>query len=464
MWDGVRGRARKLGAGVVGLAFVAVVVAAASAYAGSLAPDTEDPAVQAAAAQYYAQRYDVSLDVADQRLQIQDDAGLVLGDAIHALGSSFAGSWFDATDGGRLKIGVAASAATPSGAAIDQAKQILATKGVDQYTDFVPEASSLNDLLASQHLLDQKLLVSLPLGSFATSIEPQRDAAVVTVATGLTGDQLTAVRDAVAAASTPAGTVQSESSTSPVSVDVETANTADLSIKGTSCAFLYGGQLYCDPALRGGVLIGSTYNQCTAGFLVSSLSDSKPYLMTAGHCLWEDGGSQWSTHFSDGTLHAIGYRHSYTWGSVTGGSGDYGIITINNPSGWGLTANSYVWVGPSAEGITTQNSFYSITGVGTSSTGLTLCTTSGWQLPNGYHTECGTVVGLNRNRSETINGTTAYLTGLGEINSCNGIEGSSGSPFFKNGLGYGLESGGASTCDNFYQGLAGALGSNLGLL
>lgn len=446
------------------VAFMLLFGVSAVAGASSLAPDTEDPDVQAAAAAWYAAHYGVALDTARERLQIQDDASLVLNDAIAALGTSFAGAWYDPSDGGRLKIAVAssqASGAVPSGANSDNARQALATQGVDQYADFVGVNASWDDLLAAQQLVNQRLANELPTGTFRTSLDPTTNSVAVTTADDLSPQQSDVVRSTAAAATLPAAAPTAQQ---PIDIKLSTTKRSALVATAKSCAFLYGGQLYCDPALRGGVVIGSTYDQCTAGFLVKSLSDSKPYLLTAGHCLYGDGGTQWSTHFSDGSLHGIGYRHSWTWGSATGGSGDYGIIGIDNVPGWGLTNNSYIWVGPSAGGTTTQNSFYSITGVGTSARGMVICTTGGMQFPNGYHTDCGTVTNLNVGTTEIVGGVSSVVTGLGAANTCNGVDGNSGGPYFKNGLGYGILSSGTGTCSTYYQGLSGALGSNLGLL
>ena len=445
------------------VAFSLLLGVSAVAGAGALAPDTENPQVQAAAASWYAAHYGVALDTARERLQIQDDASLVLGDAVAALGTSFAGAWYDPSDGGRLKIAVASSqgsGAVPSGANVDSARQALVKQGVDQYADFVGVNASWDDLAAAQQLVNERLATTLPAGSFRTSLDPTSNSVRVTAADDLTPGQSAAVQSVAAAATLPAGATAQQ----PIDIRLSTAKRSTLVATANACAFLYGGQLYCDPALRGGVVIGSTYDQCTAGFLVKSLSDSKPYVLTAGHCLYGDGGTQWSTHFSDGSLHGIGYRHSWTWGSATGGSGDYGIIGIDNVPGWGLTNNSYVWVGPSAGGTTTQNSFYSITGVGTSVRYMVICTTGGIQFPNGYHTDCGSVTDLNVSGTESVGGVTSVVTGLGRANTCNGVDGNSGGPYFKNGLGYGIHSGAVGTCDVFYQGLGGALGSSLGLL
>jgi hypothetical protein len=70
--------------------------------------------------------------------------------------------------------------------------------------------------------------------------------------------------------------------------------------------------LACDKPLRGGPAIDnpstSFESDCSAGFITRSRSDSKPYLLTAGHC----GSATWWTHFSDGSSRVIGT----TWGTL----------------------------------------------------------------------------------------------------------------------------------------------------
>lgn len=97
-------RARKplrrvaLAGAVGGLLLAALMGGVASGHtsnsgSSSLAPDSEDPAIQAAAADYYMAEYGVSEDVAEGRLRIQDDAQSVLGSVVQDIGSKWAGSW-----------------------------------------------------------------------------------------------------------------------------------------------------------------------------------------------------------------------------------------------------------------------------------------------------------------------------------------------------------------------------------
>lgn len=411
---------------------------APAATTGDLAADTEAPTVQVAAEQYYMTHYGVSNDVADQRLRIQDAAQSVLDGVIHDLGVGWAGAWFDPNDGGRLKIAVAGLGSPPSGPSVSAAQALLASKGVDAYADFVSAPSSWVDLKSAQAAIDSQLSDLVRAGKISTGLQPRDNAVVIN-----TADDLTAAQSA-----------EIKSVTVPVKIIVSPSNVTNVMPADQSCTMQAGqsstSELFCDPPLRGGVLMASTdATACTAGFHVRSVTDQKDYILTAGHCVWETASTTWQTRFADGTLHDIGVGHNYV--AYTGGDspapGDYGVIGVDNPSGWDLTSTStVVWVGPSATGGTTQNSLYPIYQDGTSSVGLVVCMTSGVLIPQtGYHTDCGEVQALNQ--------TFGDVTGLAKTNLC-GRGGSSGSPVYKNDTGYGIiVSGDSSTCLEYYQGL-----------
>jgi hypothetical protein len=199
------------------------------------------------------------------------------------------------------------------------------------------------------------------------------------------------------------------------------------------------------------------------------------YLVTAGHCVYFArlyGGSTWSTNFFNGGAHLIGSYYADEWGTkddFTGDDGDYGSITISNPSGWQITKNSYLYVGPSPK--TTENQLYRINSIGHQSQYSPICATSGVPLAGGgggYFTACGQVknLGVNSWESDIMpNGQklTSYVKGLGESDACDGTSGASGGPYFKDGVGFGIMSADSSNCDTFYQGMALGFG-NQGLI
>jgi hypothetical protein len=90
----------------------------------------------------------------------------------------------------------------------------------------------------------------------------------------------------------------------------------------------------CDPSLRGGIEIQSNAGTlCTGGFVVWSVYDYIPYLLTAGHCVGNNvPGPRWFTGFANGERHYIGDA----WNSLppTGNFlTDEAILRIENPAG-----------------------------------------------------------------------------------------------------------------------------------
>src|SRR5262249_22756339 len=133
----------------------ALMVGPAVATADDPPAGIEDPSLQTMAAQWYAQHYDVSLSTAYERLQVQDDANVVLRRVAAAVGSRYGGAWYDANDGGRLKIAVAGLQSATE--AVADARGLLEDAGVSDDADFVDAEHSLADLSATQSDLDQNL-------------------------------------------------------------------------------------------------------------------------------------------------------------------------------------------------------------------------------------------------------------------------------------------------------------------
>jgi hypothetical protein len=427
-----------------------------SAGATTLAPDPEDPGLQAAAAGWYASHYAVSTSTAYDRLQIQDAASVVLPKVTEALGDRWAGAWFDATDSGRLKLAVVASDSVPTGAGVTLAKNILSTNGVDQYSDLVAVPSSWSDLADAQADVDRQLADLLAGGRITTSLDVSRNSVVIDTVNDLRSDETTAIRSAAEAA--------------PVAIDTRVTDRPTLYANTAACAFLdtsFNNELFCDPPLRGGVVIGGSQKLCTAGLKVRGRSGNQPWLLTAGHCVADAPGQVWQTRFANGSLHDIGKYHSYHFGMETSSTSgtDWALITINNPSGWNTSVTPSVWVGLAPGNQTTKNENYPIYQSAYPAKGTTVCGTSGFPLPgsqSSYHTYCGDVT--QENVTADVPGPAGgfiTLTGLTRTNLCTGRGGASGGPLYKSNNGYGILSSYYADCDTLYQRMGTALtGSN----
>jgi V8-like Glu-specific endopeptidase len=208
----------------------------------------------------------------------------------------------------------------------------------------------------------------------------------------------------------------------------------------------YAGYSICDRPLRGGVqiqignppLAGPEGGTCTAGFVVKSKTDSKRYILTAGHCLeYRDAANvlrnktgTWGTAFVDNSFHAIGPRQNH----VNNGQIDAGIIRVLDPAYWQVSPGDTRVLVQLSGGTrpTASNQYYDITSLGSNtSSGIPsdgfLCYTG-----TTTDTQCfmysGQVAGTNFVRGQTP-------TAAGDYDMC---QGDSGGPVYAYNKGYGI--------------------------
>lgn len=193
---------------------------------------------------------------------------------------------------------------------------------------------------------------------------------------------------------------------------------------------------YCEPMRAGQRLIPSP--PCTAGFYVRSQSDNKPYMLTAGHCreaMWR------SYKYATGPFD-VGPTHNY----YVGGVGDFSIIRINNPLGWG--PQPWVMVFDTLGAGTTENHFYPIRSLNSNPVGASVCKTG-----TTSKTTCGVILAT---------GVTASLGGsivgnLARTDFC-GSPGDSGGPVYRFNGANGLVAGGSTgPCRTYYSGASTAM-------
>ena len=388
----------------------------------------EDPALREYAAEAYAQQHGVTEQEARRRLDVQDRAAGLPSDLRSILGDAYGGVWFASDDRGRIKVGVAEFDSPSTGARVEEAREALAERGVLDNADFVAVRSSMSDLESAQRALGRRLWGLQVAGRIRSGIDPSLNAIDLETSENLSRRDRAQVDSAAADAR--------------VSVRLRGSGKASLVATPEACNLPY-----CDRPLRGGVRIFAT-NQCTAGFMTRSRVGTQPYVMTAGHCVADDAGT-WYTREADTTAHAIGTRHNWTFP----GEADVGIVKLSSTSYW-LTSTSpgpYVIVDASPD--TTTDASYTITNEGFSSKGLFICRTSGFSFTgNEEYTRCGTVTHLN----VTVTYPDGPVAHLGETDMC-GVSGSSGGPYYKTHLAYGIHSGAdPDACRTFYQGASGA--------
>jgi streptogrisin C len=388
----------------------------------SAAVPAEDADVQALAAEQYASRFGVSEDVARSRLALQDRAAGIDDDLERKFARTYGGLWFDASDGGRMKVGV-----TGRGS-VAKVQRALAARGLDEQTDVVPVRSTMAGLLRAHRLLDAKVGDLIDAGKVQTGVEPQLNAVVVKLASGVSAREKKRLRAEAAATS--------------ANVVLRSTHRSTLMAKPLACA-----RPYCTTPLRGGVRIETLKWICTAGFIARSKTDNKPYVLTAGHCMDADAGT-WSSIFP------IGTRHSWEFGGVGGNGkdGDAGLLTVAPTSVWGAPGGVGPYVVVDSSATTTAEEQYRISSQASNAVGQSQCFTGSVKLTNGRYTACGTVIAVD----QTANyGGGHIVNHLNEIRICGPVPGSSGGPYYKNHVAYGVESGQliADPCDNFQQGV-----------
>jgi len=394
--------------GLVGTLLAVALVGQAAAVgpgqAGAAAPpsylaDAADPAVTTLAADL-----GISIRDAQRRLGWQEPAIALAGELERALGDRYGDLWFDPADGGRVKVGIVGGDTT-------RAARLIARRKLTAVTDLVAVRHSYAELKqAATWLTAEVNRANSAAGKGLTVWRlPNRNAVELDLPRG---QRLTTAQQAtVAAAQRRLG-------------DKLTFGTWSGQTRDLSCVWSFnqasGKTVFnCDPPLRGGLMMyirsGTSYiPQCTVGFNAKSTVDGKWYVMTAGHC-----GAPGQTFYvwqpRTGQYHLLGHMHN----RVRAGDDDFGIITIDNVSGWSPKPWVYVhaWTGPVPG--TTENPDYPIYGTGGSKLGMRVCVS-------------GAISGTSCGNVEELGGGS-----LARVDLC-ADHGDSGAPIFSGQKAYGL--------------------------
>jgi streptogrisin B len=379
---GADGRTRRRTAAVVACGVLVVaghLGAAAVPLAGPAAAVAPAPAKLSPAVFALARDWHVSTYEAAARIGRQDEVDMLAERLAVGHPDAFGGLWIDHANGGRVVVATLTPGITgPAAAGL----------GLD---DLITERPAVHPLTRLQALSDEVggAILSLPeaaKGAVTSYIDVPTNRIVVTVAPGR-GDS---TPERVLAASL------AERYGAALTVRSGAATQDDACYTSS-----------CPPPLRGSVLIKRTGSRCTAGFVVRSRSDAKPYILTAGHC----GHGTW-THYFYGLDHTIGTTHR----SRDSGNVDAQLIPINNVPGWAPRN----WVIHGAFADLPRDESFSITSVASNSqqtTGYYLCRT-GFQTG----TQCGAIVAPGASRGNN--------TGLVGIRAC-AEPGDSGGPVYE---------------------------------
>lgn len=348
-------------------------------------------------------------------------------DLASALGQSrFGGLWIGPDDD-RIKIGIVGSRFAASEATGDTIATVTAARGLAGATDIVPVRHSLAALTTANDWLGAELVRVNHGAPWPLQAGYVPDESVVRLGVPVQSGQLTpAQRTVVAEASRRFG---------PMLVTY----TYKDRVSADACLFPY-----CDTPLRAGIRINPV--GCTLGFLGRSQSDDKLYAFTAGHCLDGSASTVYSTQFRDGSVHNIGPRHNFVYGT----NGDAGIIRVTNEAGWRARAWVYVLASTGNDGVsgTAYDAEYPIWGDGASSLNMRICKSG--VSPD--RTSCGRVKELGLTITYTSGVT---VRGLARTSYCS-LGGDSGGPVYAGNTAYGIHVAGADGCVAYYQGIRGA--------
>jgi TGF-beta propeptide len=278
----------------------------------------EDPAAQEAASEFYAAYSEIEPLSAQKDVDLQDHAAILDSQLGQQLGEAYVGEWFSAATG-KIQIGMTSEGYEQT------VEADLDNLGLADNAEIVTATTSGASLEAGEATISTDLAKLIKEQLVVIGAEFSADHVTVETANALTSAQKAEVAAAVAGAGVP--------------VSVTEGTEATIGAEPTSCS---AGA--CTAPLRGGVKIARPETfpgvACTAGFITRSRANNKPYLLTAGHCIYEGGGNgkEWASEFPGDVLandRSIGKSYSYVYGSsfkgVPGGTtsdGDAGLIEI----------------------------------------------------------------------------------------------------------------------------------------
>lgn len=376
-------------------------------------PDS-DPAVSS-----LAMDQGISAREANRRLAWQQQAPALAEAARALLGERFGGLWIDQTDGGRVHV------AKLPGSDDRQLAQVVRAAMPTNSARIVEVDHSEDELISAQDWAYERLEevnagASWPLDVYLSS-DTNSIVFEVPIDGALTAEQEAVYAEALIRYGSMIGRETYDGQGVP-----DSCNTSNN---------------YCSTPLRAGVPI-DTAGTCTAAFHARSNSDSKPYILTAGHCIAGHGTStNWTTkHPGSATNWVIGRAHNWKYDST----GDVGIIRNDYPNYWGVNNLVLVQASGSNGGVagTTRDTRYRVTAALLSQSGARVCMSG-----RTTGTSCGEV--KSARTSHTYGGVT--VQNLVRATYCRG-GGDSGGPVYAYQRAHGIHVAGrtGTTCGEAY--------------
>jgi len=270
------------------------ILFSASAFICHQAVADENADLQLFAADHYAQVHRVDSAEALRRLAIQDQAAGLDDELSNLLGSQYAGIWFDADDGGRVKVGIAPGAAAQTASV----QRIVYSYALTTMTDLVSVRYTEGQLQDMQESARRSLDDMIDSGHASTAYNTKSNAVVITAPVRLPSSEEARIQSLARNAW----------------VRVRRVNAPALMGQYDTCNITF-----CNPPMRGGRGIAAAKGgNCTAGFVAQSRTVFNDWwMLTAGHCVFF-GGTSWNAQNESGVFSLLG---SSAFFSFAGGAG-----------------------------------------------------------------------------------------------------------------------------------------------
>lgn len=279
--------------------------------ATELPASAKAPEIDSSQVRQYAERFDVSEKESRESLEAQARGATIVSQLEYALGTDYAGVWFD-NETGEFVVPVLSN---PVGSEGDVAKTAAQFQKVGLATTYRTTSAefSWTDLRSAQEQLDSQLADQITADIVRTSLDPRTNAVVI--------ETSAATSKSVEAA------VEQLAQRSPVAVEVHTSSESMDEASLTGCNPYYW-EKDCSIPLRGGTGL-HIHNEpiftCTIGYRARGWN-GQPYVLTAGHCFGEDPKANpvknWDSEDEFENLHYIGELASrsyvpHDWGKIS---------------------------------------------------------------------------------------------------------------------------------------------------
>jgi len=266
----------------------------------------------------YAQAFGVSGTIAESHLLRQREGSALPEELKQAMGSRYAGLWFD-NEAGRFVVPV------PGAGGAAAAVQTLASTRLSASAYQTEEVSTTwLALERAQKDLTAALSLQAVRGEVETAIDPRTNAVVLWLGEGVDSSAEAEMKELAAR--------------QPVKVEVRQYPVQRFRVETTSCKTT--SPRACDAPLRGGVDLGSISVEhrgtesveyratgiCSAGFKATGNLYGNRFILTAGHCqALRPGVSGWFSETANTSEHNIGPMEEFTFGPT----GDWAKIKAN---------------------------------------------------------------------------------------------------------------------------------------